>query len=57
MLISGLWKLAAMAGVIGVGLVAVYQAQQGLDPSSIVATSLDDTGDTGSLPTEGAASE
>ena len=57
MLISGLWKLAAMAGVIGVGLVAVYQAQQGLSPSSIVATSLDDSGDTGRLPTEDAASE
>ena len=57
MLISGLWKLAAMAGVIGVGLVAVYQAQQGLDPSSIVATSLDDSDDTGRLPTEGTASD
>ena len=57
MLISGLWKLAAMAGVIGVGLVAVYQAQQGLAPSSIVATGLNDSGDPGSLPTESAASE
>lgn len=35
MLVSGLWKLAAMAGVIGVGLVAVYQAQQGMDKSSV----------------------
>ena len=57
MLISGLWKLAAMAGVIGVGLVAVYQAQKGLHPTSIVATGLDDSGDAGSLPTAGNASE
>ncbi len=57
MLISGLWKLAAMAGVIGIGLVAVYQAQQGLAPSPIVATSLDGPGDAGRLPTEANASE
>ena len=57
MLISGLWKLAAMAGVIGVGLVAVYQAQQGLDPSSIAATSLDDSGDDGHLPADDTPSE
>jgi len=31
MLVSGLWKLAAMTGVISVGLVAVYQAKQGID--------------------------
>ncbi|MCX7392707.1 MAG: hypothetical protein NTW75_01120 [Planctomycetales bacterium] len=37
MLISGLWKLAAMASVIGVGLVAVYQAQQKLDHTAVVA--------------------
>lgn len=37
MLVSGIWKLAAMAGVIGVGLVAVYQAQQGLPKTSITA--------------------
>lgn len=49
MLISGLWKLAAMAGVIGVGLVAVYQAQQGLvQPPSSVATS-EEKGDTNAL--------
>ena len=41
-----------MAGVIGVGLVAVYQAQKGLDPSSIVATGLDDSGDVTNPPTE-----
>ncbi|MBC8113928.1 MAG: DUF11 domain-containing protein, partial [Candidatus Saccharimonas sp.] len=57
MLISGLWKLAAMAGVIGVGLVAVYQAQKGLDPSSIVATGLDDSGDNSGLTAEGTADE
>lgn len=38
MLISGLWKLAAMTGVIGVGLVAVYQAQQGMDKTAITAS-------------------
>jgi uncharacterized repeat protein (TIGR01451 family) len=37
MLLSGIWKLAAMAGVIGVGLVAVYQAQQGM-PKTTVAS-------------------
>lgn len=37
MLVSGLWKLAAMAGVIGVGLVAVYQAQQGMEKTSVTA--------------------
>ncbi|HEY4259470.1 MAG TPA: hypothetical protein VGM98_04900, partial [Schlesneria sp.] len=42
MLLSGLWKLAAMASVIGVGLVAVYQAQQGMDKSAAIAQ--DDTG-------------
>ena len=57
MLISGLWKLAAMAGVIGVGLVAVYQAQKGLDPSSIVATGLDDSGDNSGLPADGTETE
>ena len=44
MLISGLWKLAAMAGVIGVGLVAVFQAQQGLESPPIVAPSGNETG-------------
>jgi len=57
MLISGLWKLAAMAGVIGVGLVAVYQAQKGLDQPPIVATSLDDSGDNSGLATDDTASE
>ena len=38
MLVSGLWKLAAMAGVIGVGLVAVYQAQKGMDKPAVTAT-------------------
>jgi uncharacterized repeat protein (TIGR01451 family) len=42
MLLSGLWKLAAMASVIGVGLVAVYQAQQGMDKTAAIAQ--DDTG-------------
>jgi uncharacterized repeat protein (TIGR01451 family) len=49
MLISGLWKLAAMAGVIGVGLVAVYQAHQGLDQSPLAATSPDEASDTRGL--------
>ncbi len=44
MLLSGLWKLAAMTGVIGVGLVAVYQAQQGMEQTSITAAEAD-TGD------------
>ena len=35
---NGIWKLTVMAGVIGVGLFAVYQAQQGM---SRVATSTD----------------
>ena len=43
MLISGLWKLAAMTGVIGVGLVAVYQAQQGMDKTAITASDPADT--------------
>ena len=38
MLLSGLWKLAAMAGVIGVGLVAVYQAQKGMDNTTVAST-------------------
>jgi len=38
MLLSGLWKLAAMASVIGVGLVAVYQAQQGMDKPAVTST-------------------
>ena len=38
MLLSGLWKLAAMASVVGVGLVAVYQAQQGMDKSAITVS-------------------
>lgn len=42
MLLSGLWKLAAMASVIGVGLVAVYQAQKGMDKTAAVAQ--DDAG-------------
>src|SRR6478609_3310551 len=42
MLVSSLWKLAAMASVIGVGLVAVYQAQQGMDKTAAIAQ--DDTG-------------
>ena len=33
---NGIWKLTVMVGVIGVGLFAVYQAQQGM---SRVATS------------------
>lgn len=41
MLLSGLWKLAAMTGVIGVGLVAVYQAQQGMEQTSITAAEAD----------------
>lgn len=41
MLLSGLWKLAAMTGVIGVGLVAVYQAQQGMEQTSITASEAD----------------
>jgi uncharacterized repeat protein (TIGR01451 family) len=41
MIVSGLWKLAAMAGVIGVGLVAVFQAQKGLQtPSATNVTSV-----------------
>ncbi len=51
MLISGLWKLAAMAGVIGVGLVAVFQAQQGLETPAIVAPSSDEVGDLAGLVT------
>jgi hypothetical protein len=54
MLISGLWKLAAMAGVIGIGLVAVYQAQQGLDPDAAMVAlhrlGPDVPGPTGRLP-------
>ncbi|MBS0204333.1 MAG: DUF11 domain-containing protein [Planctomycetes bacterium] len=42
MLVSGLWKLAAMTGVIGVGLVAVYQAQKGMD-QPVVAVAGDST--------------
>lgn len=38
MLLSGLWKLAAMFSVVGVGLVAVYQAQQGMDKTAAVAS-------------------
>ncbi len=53
MLISGLWKLAAMAGVIGVGLVAVFQAQQGLESPPIVAPSGDETGDLAGLSPTG----
>lgn len=44
MLLSGLWKLAAMTGVIGVGLVAVYQAQQGMEQTSITAAEADTEG-------------
>lgn len=43
MLISGLWKLAAMTGVIGVGLVAVYQAQKGMDKTAITASDTADS--------------
>ena len=53
MLISGLWKLAAMAGVIGVGLVAVFQAQQGLESPPIVAPSGDEAGDLAELAPTG----
>ena len=53
MLISGLWKLAAMAGVIGVGLVAVFQAQQGLESPPIVAPSGDESGDLAGLVSTG----
>ena len=53
MLISGLWKLAAMAGVIGVGLVAVFQAQQGLESPPIVAPSGDEIGDLAELSSTG----
>ena len=53
MLISGLWKLAAMAGVIGVGLVAVFQAQQGLESPPFVAPSGDETGDLAELAPTG----
>ena len=51
MLISGLWKLAAMAGVIGVGLVAVFQAQQGLETPAIVTPGGDEAGDLAALVT------
>jgi len=43
MLVSGLWKLAAMAGVIGVGLVAVYQAQKGMEKPPALTTQEDDS--------------
>ena len=49
MLISGLWKLAAMTGVIGVGLVAVYQAQQGMDKTAITTS---DSADPAATDTE-----
>ena len=51
MLVSGLWKLVAMAGVIGVGLVAVYQAQKGMDkPASVSAQDSDSESDPGEPP-------
>lgn len=61
MLVSGLWKLTAMVGVIGVGLVAAYQAQQGLDKSadpSVVVEERDESPDESGSPTplEGGAS-
>lgn len=34
---NGLWKLAAMVGVIGVGLFAVYQAQKGMNQTASVS--------------------
>ncbi len=55
MLISGLWKLAAMASVIGVGLVAVFQAQQGLERPPIVAPVGDDSGELAALAPTGEA--
>ena len=45
MLFSGLWKLAAMTGVVGVGLFAVYQAQKGMDKGIASAASPDSAGD------------
>ena len=29
---NGFWKVTAMVGVIGVGLVAVFYAQKGMNP-------------------------
>ncbi len=57
MLMSGLWKLAAMAGVIGIGLVAVYQAQKGLGQPPIVAISSDGSGGADDLTADGPTGE
>jgi len=40
---NGLWKLTAMVGVIGVGLFAVYQAQKGMNQTTAVSPSSDNT--------------
>ena len=44
---NGIWKLAVMVGVIGVGLFAVYQAQQGMS-RAVTSTSSDVEPDEGS---------
>lgn len=49
MLMSGLWKLAAMAGVIGVGVVAAFQAREGMDNKS-VSSQVTADGDTATEP-------
>lgn len=41
---NGVWKLAVMVGVVGIGLFAVFQAQKGMNRFASVA-SIDDTGE------------